>query len=978
MNMLKNIKFKFKINAWLKWILICALVILSIGLTSQSSYAGTWTSAPSVPVDNSYMGSDFYVGSDNKLYFFGGYLYRLDGTSWTYLGSPFGGGYHTQGFDKYFYQSYNGKVKQWNGSSWVDKCTTSAPVKSIGPIPPSSGYVLIGGASSSSYRNFVFNGSFWTQMSSSMLFYISNYANSSDVNLIAKMGLDGYYYVCFLDKYAGIYLYKFTTAGTLVSSSCVAYDTGVVAYIPIDFAIDASGNGFVIVHEEENYGEGCTYRLKAVRIPDRTIFSIPELGESWVGYLEPIKLTIAPDGSFWLGSLKWNGSTFASVGAPVLSRYSSIGPDGCLWTANGYKYNALSWSVSPGYQSATITATFDGNPLKSVILQRSTDGVNYTDIYTFTGSSTSFTDTGLGDNTTYYYRLKFYANNGFAFPATEVVRSVITAPAKPNTPTIFQSGGLSWSNSAGRGYVVLNWPAVAGATGYKVYVFAGNDYYAFDVGNTTSWDSRVAKIYPAESWLDSQGNNTVSSDPFNHVQGGLDLRDTPNKLYLKTVGTTYDSANNYWFGVSAYNASGESPMSNPATPTLPNRTDTTAPTISSITINNGDTKTSSNQVTVQVTASDPLVANYTSDTSDDASGLSQIGLSNDNTAWTWMSFSSNVNWTVTAGPGQKTVYVKVRDNAGNESSMQAATIYLVDDTEGPKGTLLINNGASTTDTTNVTLMLSVSDNFAQPTQIQMRFSNDGSNWSSWEIYNGVKNWTLTSGDGWKTVYCQLKDAQSNYTTISAQIALVTSASAPSGSAAPSNPPPTVTFNGLSNVYSTKLQQVTISSTGLSNVRKASFSFDGINWSPPEDVSGGTYNKDVTLPSGDGLKGVYIKFQNAYGVWSQPIVKTFLVDTTPPEIKVSTRNRATATTTSSITLNILVKDNFSQVTTDTTAPRIYYRYSINGGSWSSYAPLTSPSITVSGLDFGPNDIGIQVKDAAGNESEVQYVQVFKVA
>ncbi|NSW84002.1 MAG: hypothetical protein HPY90_12155, partial [Syntrophothermus sp.] len=339
----------------------------------------------------------------------------------------------------------------------------------------------------------------------------------------------------------------------------------------------------------------------------------------------------------------------------------------------------------------------------------------------------------------------------------------------------------------------------------------------------------------------------------------------------------------------------------------------------------------------------------------------------------------NVNWTVTAGPGQKTVYVKVRDNAGNESSMQAATIYLVDDTEGPKGTLLINNGASTTSTTSVTLMLSVSDNFSQPTQIQMRFSNDGTNWSSWETYNGVKSWTLASGDGWKTVYCQLKDAQSNYTTISAQIALATSASAPSGSAAPSNPPPTVTYNGLSNVYVTKLQQAAINASSLSNVSKVQFSFDGVTWGPSEDVSGSSYTKEVAFPSGDGLKAVYVRFQNAYGKWSQPVAKYFLIDTTPPEIKsVSIKNRATATTSTSVVVNIAVSDNFSQVTSDATAPRIQYRYCINGGSWSSYTALTGPAITVSGLASGANDIGIQVKDAAGNESEVQYVQIFKVA
>jgi hypothetical protein len=39
----------------------------------------------------------------------------------------------------------------------------------------------------------------------------------------------------------------------------------------------------------------------------------------------------------------------------------------------------------------------------------------------------------------------------------------------------------------------------------------------------------------------------------------------------------------------------------------------------------------------------------------------------------------------------------------------------------------------------------------------MRFSNDGTDWASWETYATSKNWTLSSGDGEKTVYVQFKD-----------------------------------------------------------------------------------------------------------------------------------------------------------------------------------------------------------------------------
>ncbi|MBI4714850.1 MAG: hypothetical protein HY760_02745 [Nitrospirae bacterium] len=43
----------------------------------------------------------------------------------------------------------------------------------------------------------------------------------------------------------------------------------------------------------------------------------------------------------------------------------------------------------------------------------------------------------------------------------------------------------------------------------------------------------------------------------------------------------------------------------------------------------------------------------------------------------------------------------------------------------------------------------------------MRFSNDNATWSAWEAYGASKAWTLTSGDGTKTVYVQYRDIAGN-------------------------------------------------------------------------------------------------------------------------------------------------------------------------------------------------------------------------
>ncbi len=81
------------------------------------------------------------------------------------------------------------------------------------------------------------------------------------------------------------------------------------------------------------------------------------------------------------------------------------------------------------------------------------------------------------------------------------------------------------------------------------------------------------------------------------------------------------------------------------------------------------------------------------------------------------------------------------------------------DTVSPTGTISINAGAATTSTLSATLTLTATDNIGVT---QMMISNDsGFAGGSWESYAASKTWTLTSGDGAKTVYVKFKDAAGN-------------------------------------------------------------------------------------------------------------------------------------------------------------------------------------------------------------------------
>jgi len=126
----------------------------------------------------------------------------------------------------------------------------------------------------------------------------------------------------------------------------------------------------------------------------------------------------------------------------------------------------------------------------------------------------------------------------------------------------------------------------------------------------------------------------------------------------------------------------------------------------------------------------------------------------------------------------------------------------------PTGSIIINSGDVSTNSTSVTLTLSCSDSTGCS---QMCVSNT-STCSSWESYASTKPWTLTSGDGTKTVYAWFKNNLGN-TNISPyldSIILDTSVPTPGGSNVTVTFPngSTITYDNIASSCSTNLSVVT--------------------------------------------------------------------------------------------------------------------------------------------------------------------------
>ena len=99
----------------------------------------------------------------------------------------------------------------------------------------------------------------------------------------------------------------------------------------------------------------------------------------------------------------------------------------------------------------------------------------------------------------------------------------------------------------------------------------------------------------------------------------------------------------------------------------------------------------------------------------------------------------------------------------------STTIITGTDTIPPTGTITINSGQAVTNVQTVILQLSAFDNGIPLNKNGfMKFSNDNQVWSDPETYTPEKLWTLTPGDGIKTVFALFADGSGNWMTVPGQ------------------------------------------------------------------------------------------------------------------------------------------------------------------------------------------------------------------
>ena len=173
-----------------------------------------------------------------------------------------------------------------------------------------------------------------------------------------------------------------------------------------------------------------------------------------------------------------------------------------------------------------------------------------------------------------------------------------------------------------------------------------------------------------------------------------------------------------------------------------------------------------------------------------ASGWTSIGSAS-------ASYSESVDYTLSTGDGEKTIYVWYKDSANKISSAASDSVTL-DVTTPTGGTVSIRDGSGsaieTTTTANIKLKLSTADTYGVTGYYVSNSSSvPSASASGWTTITTAINYSsttdinhaLSSGNGSKTVYVWFKDVAGNVSsaasdTITLETAVVTAPSNPNG------------------------------------------------------------------------------------------------------------------------------------------------------------------------------------------------------
>jgi hypothetical protein len=179
--------------------------------------------------------------------------------------------------------------------------------------------------------------------------------------------------------------------------------------------------------------------------------------------------------------------------------------------------------------------------------------------------------------------------------------------------------------------------------------------------------------------------------------------------------------------------------------------DTLPPENFTLAIDGGAPYSSSRNVTLTISADDLAPG----------SGLESMALSQDGANWlAWEPFCSTRAFTLPPPDGPARVFMRLRDVAGNVGPLAGAGIFI--DTMAPTGlAITLAGGANLTSSLEIPYGLSATDPGPSSGLSEMAFSQDGNTWDGWLPFDASAVYSLSPGDGCRTLHVKVRDRAQN-------------------------------------------------------------------------------------------------------------------------------------------------------------------------------------------------------------------------
>ncbi len=321
----------------------------------------------------------------------------------------------------------------------------------------------------------------------------------------------------------------------------------------------------------------------------------------------------------------------------------------------------------------------------------------------------------------------------------------------------------------------------------------------------------------------------------------------------------------------------------------------------------------------------------------------------------WFEFVDKIPWSLEGGEGKKTIYIQMKDKAGNISQTYTRDI-LLDMTPPQNVSLSIESQEIVYDSVSgvkyfnpnkdyVSLKISAQD--AEYMAINNQKSLLFARWMNYQP--SIPHWKIDNrGQGMHHVYVWFKDKAQNISELAQDVIFIDT-----------EPPQVIRININKGAEYTTKNTVTLEL--LARQAKA------MMLSENSDFSGATFepytpSKEWSLSSGQGLKTVYIIFADKAHNLTDTLTRKIILDTQAPQSVDMLVNKGKQTTAvPHIKLEVKAQG--------ASAMQVSEKKSFKGVPWRTYHTDAFDWELLSN-GFGIKHIYIRCKDAAGNISDIQ--------